>query len=497
MNKKIQRGLILILACVMLFGAAVACGDKHERIPSADSSSIAITETNQTEVDGSSTVIDVREEPETAAAPVDQGRFTYFAVNESLPEGLLSVKLMKEGDQYKKDYVIDGNGRVLYAINDVLGEGARFSGDSKSVAIVDNAVYDMNGNLLASPEKDGYAYVIHDNAIGDYVLVAKDVSDAAGDRLAIGVLRTDGTWITEFGTDNALTAYFAEKGVSPSKARQKIESFMSWYGEPDVNTNDPQYRDHVYLQIGEDKRDLYDSDSKAYYDLTSDTVTRSYPHICLVEGEQEFTDRMRSYMKYDPPREFGTGIVDSDGNTVKELLNSYEPFRYFENAVVCKKLFEIDTTSNYIVISKDGEVLYDFEGYDIWDVETVMESHCVCRISGENGMTYLTVFDRSGTPCIEPIECQYYDKPVLCATDTCILLSSSENGEDTILRQNYDGTSKQIHYKMQYPDASISFVLPAYGMIVVCSYHDYYTHSNDYCLNFDGELVMDETTIHY
>ena len=28
MNKKIKRGLILILACAMLFGAAVACGKK-------------------------------------------------------------------------------------------------------------------------------------------------------------------------------------------------------------------------------------------------------------------------------------------------------------------------------------------------------------------------------------------------------------------------------------------------------------------------------------
>lgn len=488
--KKI-RIMAMFLAIVMCIGMFAGCGKADTQDPAG-----SVTGGNS-KGDGGATKRPSKETPEkekpaadnndekTGARKIIDGTLVYDGV------AFIEVEERTEKGTDEVIYAVDmKNSKILYNFTEKTGlkhiadapswEDWEYRGSmmtySDGVMVWENILYDKQGNIVASPEKNGYHMLIS-GAVNGYIFACKLGKDFSGDKLYFGVLNTKGEWVRELSAESAMADYLPEdlsleleNGTFSPSSQAAIRSWCRFYSTPDrsysAGVRGLPLLENVQTFVGFDAG-FYNKDY--LYDPVNDVVYESYPYIGNSRVSSPAISRFAS-----------------DG-TEEVLLTGYQTFGVFEDAIFAISIGYTSNASKSLLISTEGDVIIDFKDYDITTVGAWTGEYFLCTVYNSSGETYACVFNKDGELMFEPV--QTYTPYVRFWSGGFILLETVRDGNGSdcgtrLIAYDLKGKSKVLGTLSETIN-DIGFWVFEDGIIVVRNHDTYIRY-----INMNGEEII-------
>ncbi len=310
-----------------------------------------------------------------------------------------------------KTIAVDTKGETLYECT----ENMTYSKYINEIMVVDNLIYNKNGEVIASPEKTGYDSLVSDN-INGLVMAIKKEESFDGDVYKIGVLNNKGEWEYPLSEKNPIVLKFKEKGT------QMDEFFVSGIPENSVNSN------IISIKTG-----LFDN---VYYDMENNKCYNGYVHYeseyyqgqangiyqYTLNGDKKLViPNVQGYPMFDDVF-IGIPTIDYDGYYEPDESKQYL-YDYSGNIII--------DLSNY----KNINTTLDFESSDI----NYVNGHLLVTVENGTGGLYLALIKKDGTTAFEPVKMGLRDKCYPLDEKGFVLESYSEDDEQVFTAYSYNG----------------------------------------------------------
>ena len=268
----------------------------------------------------------------------------------------------RDDDGIYFDAAIDTNGEILYILPDdwKISIGEYHNGN----LVVGNDIYDIYGNLIASPEMSGYDELLTINRDG-YILATKREESFAGDKICFGVLGSNGEWIYPLSSDNPIS--------------QMLESDSSYMDDWSVWDDDyGEYGTYIVrISVG--------WGLKYYYNLSTNELCAGYVHY-----------ESRNYQG----QKSGIYLYDTSGER-KLVIPNISADRFFNDAFIGSNLAEYDKRNLY---DYNGNIIMDLSQYDLDCYSACYKNgYLLIKVDNRTGSKYLCLFNPNGELAFDPI----------------------------------------------------------------------------------------------
>lgn len=374
-----KRTLSLILTLCLCFGL-VACEDNTN--DSQHSSQEYTSETSNNYLRNDNFTDNDSPEHNDSPADNDENEATEprhnlnIIAGKNFSDGVAFICYKDELGNYKKA-AIDLTGKVLFEISDdVFNSGTYYK---NGIMVIDNLVYDKNGEIIASPEISGYDELISSNCNG-FVLAMKTEESFDGDKHLIGVLNNKGAWEYPLSSENPIARVYDEQ-----IAEYGTEFSYIYVGEYIGDT----ILEISFGVIGTDEQ---------YFNIVTNELTKGYNHY-----ESRF-------YQGEPT---GIYVYDLFGNrtlVLKDIIGE----KFFDNAFIGAAM--TGSENGYI---EGGYKIYDYNGNAITDLSNYkfashwskygpgvyyVNEHLLIPMDNGNGSKYLCLITKDGNTAFEPIK---------------------------------------------------------------------------------------------
>lgn len=384
---------------------------------------------NETTDNENGNVTDNGSENDNSNTEVPENTYTYAIYEaQDFSDGVAFVRFCKlnEKGYSVTDYwaAIDTAGNVLFNLDEKGLDNVHTVEPYKSgVTIVDESindteyfkVYDKSGNIVASPELNGYDKILAYQENFEYFIVGKKEESFSGDRYLVGIINNKGEYT---------------KPLSDShKIAQLInESFLDL--------------DSIYIDC------VYDDMFYVYCKTTWGTIKDS---ICYDANTDEFAQFYEYYDYINTPSHKGVCKYDEFGNMTIIASEDEKVHEWFDDAILISS-YDLNKGGYYDfrLIDYQGNVITSYVNHDLTrqDFESSAEPLCyyyngylLVQVTNSTGANYCCLFDKSGNLVFEPIRMEEYNHFYgLNETGFIYKTKDSENGDDLFYWYNYDGT---------------------------------------------------------
>ncbi len=394
-----KKFLIFILSFVLLF-SITACGDllnSNNESNNVENGNNNTEENNNSSNGGNSENNTENNNGNNTENNDETTENTYYEIKSAsqFSDGVSVIRLceceMLESGEHKFEntinsqyLLIDTSGNVLFSFTELGLDSNKFSQYKNGVAIYNGgdafwgytvkAVYDKSGNIVISPEKNGFDSVIAYSSDHKYFIVDKTEESFTGDKYMIGIIDNHGNYIEELSNTSVL-------GQLAQKTLEEGDRFKVEYVEDDI----------FYLKS--DGGHVF-NEQLGYYHVNTKKLTNNYNHI-------EW-DLYGYLYKYD---EFGNKIELFMDESIEEV---------FDNAVLLRGEYDYDKNiyTNYRLVDFEGNVLIDLSEYNLQRQSWVSSNevgyyyengYLLTQIKNPTGGVYCCLFDCNGDLVFDPI----------------------------------------------------------------------------------------------
>ena len=290
------------------------------------------------------------------------------------------------------------------------------------------AVYDKKGEVVISPDNNGFDSILAFSADNRYFIVDKVEESFEGDKYMIGIIDSSGNFVHEISDTHILAQ------IGQSSLQDNLEFSVN------------HIKDDIFCVVYGGQ---YGSET-CYYHLDRNELTVNYNHIEV--------DSYERLMKYSETGECTQLFVDKDIVAV-----------FSDGVLICEKYEEnSEWITQYILCDYNENILLDLSEYNIcrqtWEQSSEVgfyyyNGYFLSQVQNPTGALYCCLFDANGKFVFEPIRMNKGDHFYPLNKNGFIYKDEDENGVKSYYLYKYDGTIQEMKYLIQdrYAYDHISF----------------------------------------
>lgn len=334
------------------------------------------------------------------------------------------------GDRYLG--IMDSDGFFIPVDLEYSNTYSGFSGGYAYVNYNDGhfVIVDIEGNIIyeSSVEEDT-AYKIECGGDG-YYLIKKEIKNFDTNEIFYGILSVKGEWIADFTSLDGKYSftYCGDNILQVCKEGERISSFVDMktlnYYTP-AEKGESKYRDLVY--IGRAGNEIA---------ITNGILYRAN----MIEG------------------------------TIQEIGSKIGDVKYGDNLFY---IIDINKADNPRYVDWNGNIVIDLSQYEIINAESFINGYAALEIKGKDGNVYLTMIDKMGSFCFEPMKILKYGT----FSDGYVTVRKDD---DSIYIVNCEGETI-LYSEDAGHNIDLDSLMPVDGMIYDTNRGRFFTMSGEEC----------------
>lgn len=333
--------------------------------------------------------------------------------------GVAFIRRMDQNYNYDSYYTaIDSQGKELFRFEnmeyDMIYGGFYYE---NGIMAIEDKIYDMTGQVIASPDTHDYDFLASDS-IGGYVLAVKYEESIDGDTQHVGVLDNQGKWLHPLSADHPIlkAGYYVDYGSKVARQGDTVMKDNSWNAK------------WCYDPV---ENKLVDSEYTYSYTYQVDYSTWEY--------------------------KYGIYRYDAQGNS-ERIVKDVKAEVFLDEVFLGRPM--IWSGGNYEL---GGFKLYDYEGNELMDLSayTILESEysyngdkgvcyvdgkLLCTVDNGSGGYYACLFGGNGNKLIEPIRLEGDDYYTQLSEDGFVYVKKNDDYEAGKVL-HYDLEGNEIEFK--------------------------------------------------